>query len=108
MKHKKRTMKNTSFKTQNEIGKDEFVLVKGEFSPENALEIINHLVTQKISFHKLRSFSSEIRFGHVDEPSSIRIEELRICKESLKQIIHKAKMDGKKLALYSTIRIQII
>ena len=91
-----------------EIIKKEFVLIKGEFIPDDALEVINHLLIEKISFHKRRSFSNEIRFGNKDNASLVRIEELSICLDSLINIIGTAKNDGKVLKIDSTIIIQIV
>ena len=92
-----------------QLGKvDDFVLIKGEFTPDDALEVIDHLITEKINFHKRKSFSNEIRFGHVDNTSSVRSQELRLCKQSIKNFIQSANNDGKKLNIYSTITIEII
>ena len=101
-------MKTTPQKTPQQIVKDDFILIKGEFAPDEALEITSHLITEKIKFHKLRIFSKEIRFGYVDTASLKRIEELRLCKESIIDLIHAAKTAEKKLKIDSSITIQII
>lgn len=52
-------------------------LVKGSFSKEDAREIINNLFGSKISFHKNRNFSNEIRFNQQDKHALRRAKELR-------------------------------
>ncbi|WP_018342771.1 hypothetical protein [Cytophaga aurantiaca] len=101
-------MEKSHQKTTPQIVKDNFVLIKGEFAPDEALEVTTHLITEKIQFHKLRIFSREIRFGYVDKSSLARIEELRLCKESINDLIQVAKNAEKKIKIDSSITIQII
>ncbi|MCB0494412.1 MAG: hypothetical protein KDC93_18570, partial [Cyclobacteriaceae bacterium] len=83
-------------------------LIKGDFSPDDALEIINHLITKKITFHELRSFSSEIRFGEVDQKSIDRSKELKQSKASVEKFIQQAKEQNKTLRIKSNILIELI
>ncbi|WP_086539703.1 hypothetical protein [Algoriphagus antarcticus] len=83
-------------------------LVRGNFSPEDALEIINHLIAEKINFHEMRSFSSKIRFGEVDQNSEVRIKELKQSKASINVLISNAKEQGKTLKIESTISVELI
>lgn len=53
--------------------KGQYDFIKGDFSAEDAQEIISSLFTKKISFHELKSFSSQIRFGKADQDSLDRI-----------------------------------
>ncbi len=101
-------MSNTQLEERTNITKDQQVLIKGEFSPEDASEIINHLLTKKIRFHEIRSFSSEIRLGEVDSNSMKRVHELKSSQESINAIIKKAKDAKKNLKISSTISIEII
>jgi hypothetical protein len=93
---------------KEEIIKNQFVLIKGDFIPDEALEIINHLLVEKVNFHKGRSFSSELRFGFKDKASLLRIEELNFCRNGLLNMINVAKKNGKILKIDSTIIIQIV
>lgn len=83
-------------------------LIKGDFSPEDAKEIINHLFYEKINFHGLKSFSNKERFGEVDHESDKRIIELKQSRYSLNEIIKTAKEQGKALKITSTVSIEII
>ncbi|MCB0408649.1 MAG: hypothetical protein KDD29_00415 [Flavobacteriales bacterium] len=83
-------------------------LIKGDFNPEDASEIINTMITKKIDFHRARNFSSEIRFDKKDEKSLARAEELEKSKTALNKVINLAKEQNKNIRIDSTISIQII
>ncbi|HSF54262.1 MAG TPA: hypothetical protein VLA71_10940 [Algoriphagus sp.] len=83
-------------------------LIRGDFSPEDAKEIINHLFSEKINFHGVKSFSNKIRFGEVDHNSERRIIELKQSKDALNEMIKSAKEQGKTLKIESTVSIEII
>lgn len=101
-------MKTSPQKTDQQVDKSSVVLIKGEFMPDEALEITGHLINEKILFHKKRIFSNEIRFGYVDKASLIRIDELRLCQKAIKDLIQVAKDNEKKVKIDSSIIIQII
>ncbi|RAI89383.1 hypothetical protein [Algoriphagus yeomjeoni] len=83
-------------------------LIKGEFSPEDAMEIINHLFSEKINFHGMRSFSNKVRFGEIDQVSEARIVELKQSNVELNEVIKSAKSQGKTLKIESVVTIEII
>jgi hypothetical protein len=87
---------------------DNFKLVEGDFSAADAKEILLRLIEQKISFHNLKCFSHEVRYGSKDEHSLERIEELNKTKEKLILIINQAQIDGHLLSINSSIDVQII
>jgi hypothetical protein len=87
---------------------DNFKLVEGDFSAADAKEILLRLIEQKISFHNLKCFSHEVRYGSKDEHSLERIEELNKTKEKLILIINQAQIDGNLLSINSSIDVQII
>jgi hypothetical protein len=87
---------------------DNFKLVEGDFSAADAKEILLRLIEQKISFHNLKCFSHEVRYGSKDVHSLERIEELNKTKEKLILIINQAQIDGHLLSINSSIDVQII
>ena len=87
---------------------DNFKLVEGEFEAADAKEILLRLIEQKISFHNLKCFSHEVRYGVKDQHSLERIEALNKTKEKLMLIINQAQMDGDLLAIHSSIDVKII
>lgn len=92
-------MNNTMTKT------DTFKLIEGEFSTEQAREILLSMIQYKIQFHSIKILSNEERFGIKDTHSIQRLSELR---ETLQDI--KTAMDAigdKKLVIRSNITVEI-
>jgi ERCC4-type nuclease len=83
-------------------------LVRGEYSVEDAREIITNLIHQKINFHNLKDFSSKERFGEADANSLKRIEELKQSRKQILEIIDAAKEAGKTVKINSNITIELI
>lgn len=84
-----------------------YELIKGDFTPDEAMEIIGHLISTKINYHNLQNFSKQVRFDIKDEASSKRIQELEISRESVKQLANMAKANGKSLRVKSNIIIEL-
>lgn len=91
-----------------DLRKDEQELIRGEFDASDAKEIIDHIISKKINFHKLRSFGSEIKTGEGDEFSKKRILELKASQASLEEVIRNASAEGKRVRIESHISIEII
>lgn len=98
----------TQLEKKTEVDAQQHDLVKGNFSPEDAGDIVNHLISKKINFHEARSFSSEIRFGIKDEHSIQRVKELKETKSALNKIIEQAEQEGSEVAVRCNISIEII
>jgi hypothetical protein len=90
------------------VDKTDFDLIKGDFTTEEASEILNYLIDKKIRFHRLNRFSTEIRFGGMDENSAQRCEELKQSKTSMNEFIQLAKKQGRTLRIKSSLSIEII
>ncbi|WMN12965.1 hypothetical protein QYS49_35125 [Marivirga salinae] len=90
------------------INKQEKDLLRGEYSAEEAKEIISNFITQKINFHNMRNFRSQVRYEKPDENSLKRIEELKESRKSIMELINTAKEEGKMLKIDSTITIELI
>jgi hypothetical protein len=101
-------MTTPDLKKDTAIEKGEYELVKGDFSPDDAREILTHLIQQKINFHNQRSFSQFVRFGSADDWSISRIEELKQTKENVLALLEKAGKQGKTLRIKSDISIDLI
>lgn len=97
----------TPLKIQS-VGKETYDLVKGKFTPDEASEIVHALFFKKISFHELKIFSNEIRYGLKDHDSKKRIEELKKAQQQARDLIDKAKEEGKSLQLDSQISIKLV
>ena len=93
-------------KTENE--KNEFPILNGVFSPDEASEIILQLIHEKINFLKIRSLRQFIRYGTEDEWSLSRAEELKQHSEVIRELIRDAKNQGRTLNIQSNISIEFI
>lgn len=82
-----------------------FDLINGTFLPEETMEIINHIIQKKISFHELRNFSETIRFGINNENSSQRINALLSHQTELANYIKNSVEHNQPLEIKATITI---
>lgn len=100
-------MTKAQLKEGGKIEKDQVKFIEGEFSPDNAREILGHLIQEKINYHNTKSFSNQVRFGSKDKQSETRIEELKQSQIIIRAIIEKAKEQGKTLTIKSNISIKV-
>ncbi len=104
---------NTSFsitQKRNEpvATKNEFVLVKGDFSVEEAKDAIIGLVEDKIRHHRERNFSLEERFGMCSEHSSLRIGQLQEDLAEIQKMLQLAESQGKTVRIRADIKMELI
>ncbi|XOV91246.1 MAG: hypothetical protein ACFHWX_13650 [Bacteroidota bacterium] len=83
-------------------------LIKGDFNPDEAEEIIEHMINKKINFHECKNFSNEIRFGEKNLKSIERIQELKLSAKALKNLLYEARATNKRLRISSTISVELI
>ncbi len=100
-------MKTVQIEKQKE-NQVEYDLIRGDFQADEAAEIINYMIMKKINFHEVKCFSSEIRFGKVNQASQERIKELGKAREEVKLLVEEAKRMGKTMRISSTISIDLI
>lgn len=86
---------------------EEFVLIKGSFSIEDAKNILLSLFNYKINFHELHNFSAVERFGSDDPYSVARIGELKESRNSIAKILEKAEKEGLEPKIDALIKIQL-
>jgi len=94
--------------TKEFVEEDLFELINGAFDPEEASEILGHLIEKKINFHGKKDFSSQIRFGTNDGHSLRRIAELKEAKGRILEIVENAKAENQQLRIAATISISPI
>ena len=87
--------------------KHEFKLIAGEFTPQDAKEVLMNLYTSKINFHLMKNFSSMERFGKNDETADKRIPELKSSMKAIAAIIEEASDQQKKLLVTATVNIDV-
>lgn len=82
-------------------------LIDGTFSEADAKDILTNIFLAKINFHKLKNFSSQVRFGKDDGIAQKRIPELNEAMIKLEELLAVAKETNKKLIINSEINISI-
>jgi hemerythrin superfamily protein len=82
-------------------------LIEGEFSFNEAKEILTSMFSSKINFHNIQNWSSQERYGKDDETAQKKIPLLKNEIEKLEEIILEAKANNKKLVINSEITISL-
>jgi hypothetical protein len=82
-------------------------LIEGEFSFNEAKEILTSMFNSKINFHNIQNWSSQERYGKDDETAQKKIPLLKNEIEKLEEIILEAKANNKKLIINSEINISL-
>jgi hypothetical protein len=80
-------------------------LIDGEFSPEDAKEILIDLINKKIQFHSLKSHENWERFGQVDDFAHSRIKSLESAREKIIDMSKFTFPNDFKLKIKSAIEI---
>jgi len=84
---------------------ERFTLIKGEFTKQEARDILLGMINYKINFHELRNFSSSIQQGEQDDSSLKRINELEATRNQMITFFSKLD-DSDKLKITSKIIIE--
>lgn len=82
-----------------------FQLIEGKFSPEEALEILDYILTKKINFHVRRDFQTQITQGVSDENALKRIDELREIQLNIKDLMQELPAETEILQLSAAVSI---
>lgn len=80
-------------------------LIDGVFTGKEARELLLNLYSDKIHFHELKNFSSRERSGTDDARATIRIAELRSCKDLLEQVVIRTDVPC-DYKIYATIHVE--
>jgi hypothetical protein len=84
---------------------EKLTLIDGNFTYNEAKDILSNIISSKINFHNMKNWSSQERFGKDDEVAQKRIPALKKEMEKLQTILSEAKKHDKKLVLSSEINI---
>ncbi|MDB5276406.1 MAG: hypothetical protein JWR61_1361 [Ferruginibacter sp.] len=85
----------------------DFTLIEGEFTPQDAKEVLINLYSSKLNFHVMKNFSSNERLGKDDETSTKRIPELKKSMLQITEIIEQAEKKKKKLIITAVVSIEV-
>ena len=83
-------------------------LIDGSFDANEANEILTNIFSTKINFHKVKNFSSQVRFDKEDQNAIRRIAELKENLEKVSKIIAEARFQNQRIQITSEIKIKII
>ncbi|MFT6337219.1 MAG: hypothetical protein ACI86M_003885 [Saprospiraceae bacterium] len=84
-------------------------LIDGLFTPSDASDILNAMLTKKINYHNLQIM--RITEGNHDDPcshDSKRLDKLKAEKARLKEIINDVRGLGKRMNIQSIIKIEVV
>ncbi len=90
-----------------ESDKQRFQLIKGEFTPGEANEVLMKLINDKISFHQTHNWSRR-ELGESDAPGRKRIEQLTQTKAELAELMNTADASGQRLEINCNIEISLL
>lgn len=82
-------------------------LIEGVFAPNEAKNLLNSLIDNKISFHSLEDFSNQIRFNKDTNHSKKRIEELNKMKTLIDKVINQAEIGNHILEIECLVKISV-
>ncbi len=87
---------------------DHHKLISGEFSTNEAKEVLLNLIDSKMQFHTLKNFSSEERFGKKDLSSIKRLAELKELRAEILRLLINNEGGDFIYKISSTIKIEMI
>jgi len=88
--------------------KKKLTFIEGDFTYDEAKEILINIFSSKINFHTLKNWSSQERFGKDDEIAQKRIPALKNEMKKIEGILSEAKAKNKKLLVSSDIKISLL
>ena len=88
-------------------GELSYCLIRGEFFPDEARELLMTLIDDKIRFHQRNDWSRRERFGETDIVGVKRIDELRQTKADLAAVLAELGDVGTKLTINCNIGITL-
>lgn len=84
-----------------------FSFIDSELSYEDSKELLTELFKYKINFHKVKNFSSVIRYDKTDVDSIQKIEELAKSRDAMLQFIELARLENKNVTVFSDFQLTI-
>ena len=85
-----------------------YSLVKGQYTANEATDVLLSLVNSKIKFHELRAFGMKERSENDLHKSEMRSKELKLVLEHIKSLIDFAQAENMELKISGNIDIQLI
>lgn len=86
----------------------EFILVKGSFTPSESKEILSNLINSKITFHHMKNLSEQERHGMLDAASVKRMTELKQSFAEMISLLEKAQQSQQNIRIHSSIQLELM
>lgn len=86
----------------------EIKFITGEFSPEDAKELLLNVISKKIQFHSVDSLSLWEKNATLDSVSKKRLLELQNARNEILQLITSPATQAKRIKIHSTIEIEVL
>jgi hypothetical protein len=86
---------------------EKLTIINGDFTCDEAKEVLMDLFRSKINFHSIKNWSSQERFGKDDLIAQERIPALTNEMQKLEEILIEAKNKNKRLIVNSDIYISL-
>ena len=90
------------------VKEEQLELIKGEFSSNDAKEILLQLFSDKIKYHQIRNLGSMERFGEEDKVSAKRLPELKQQVQNILEIFQDGNFPNATFKIQATIHIEIV
>ena len=95
--------------TKQEIPNQQyFKLIEGDFTSQEAKNMLYDLINSKIKFHNKDAFSKKIKTNRDTLHSPKRIDELIATYKKMEQLIHYANKKKMKLSINAIIEINLL
>jgi hypothetical protein len=85
-----------------------YTLIDGEFTSEEAKEILLKMISIKINYYNIQNWSSNERFGCDDDVAQKKLSALRKESEVLQSVLSEARFKNVKLCIKSEINISLV
>jgi hypothetical protein len=88
--------------------KVEVKFISGEFSQEDARELLLNIISKKIQFHSVDSLSHWEKNASEDYGAKKRLEELQSARSQVLQLLTSQTTKDKKIKIHSNIEIEVL
>lgn len=105
----KKSKAKLTVRSNNKLFKVETLkLIEGDFTCQEAKELLLNIFGTKINFHKLKNFSSQERTGKSDLATLKRLSELQKEAEKLSDFIKYVEKTNRRISITSSINLNIL
>ena len=88
--------------------KENIALIKGQYSPAEAADLLLSLLNDKIKFHSVKALNLRQDEVNSEISSQDKIKNLKEAKKVVELLVLKAHKNGLELDINSTIEIKLI